>query len=88
MGIHEQRYAIRAQMHIMDGYSGHAYKKLLPGFFTRMRQWSHEIRIAHEDKGAKSRLGRFVSLNYRARTKEINVIIPEQLSAIRQPLNE
>jgi hypothetical protein len=37
---------------------------------------------------AKSNLGHVISLSYRARAKQFNLIIPEEFSTIRQPLNE
>lgn len=51
-----QRYDIRAQVHIIGGYSAHADQEGLVGFVTRMRHWPSEVRIVHGDAVAKQAL--------------------------------
>jgi metallo-beta-lactamase family protein len=51
-----QRYDIRAQVHIMGGYSAHADQNGLIGFVTRMRHWPSEVRVVHGDAVAKQAL--------------------------------
>ncbi|RMH85078.1 MBL fold metallo-hydrolase [Pseudomonas sp. AOB-7] len=51
-----QRYAIRAQVHTIGGYSAHADQNGLVGFVTRMRRWPSEVRIVHGEVSAKQQL--------------------------------
>jgi metallo-beta-lactamase family protein len=44
----EKRYAIRAQVHTIGGYSAHADQKGLLRFVTSMRQWPSQVRIVHD----------------------------------------
>lgn len=48
-----ERYAIRAQVETIGGYSAHADQQGLFNFVKGMKHKPHEIRLVHGDKGAK-----------------------------------
>jgi metallo-beta-lactamase family protein len=50
------RYPIRASVHTLGGYSGHADRKDLVNFVRHMRVKPREIRIVHGDAAAKTAL--------------------------------
>lgn len=54
--IDGQRYAIRAQVHTIGGYSAHADQQGLLGFVTRMRSWPSQVRIVHGESSASANL--------------------------------
>lgn len=58
MEMDGQRYAIRAQVHTIGGYSAHADQNGLIGFVTRMRRWPSEVRIVHGERTVKKRFAR------------------------------
>ncbi len=70
-----QRYDIRAQVHIMGGYSAHADQKGLIGFVTRMRQWPSQVRIVHGESGAKRALANALCSQYKSADKACEVLI-------------
>jgi len=53
-----ERYAIRAQVHQLSGYSAHADQQNLLNFVKRMRHKPGEIRIVHGDDQAKDTMAR------------------------------
>ncbi len=67
-----QRYAIRAGIHILGGYSAHADQKDLLHFIARMRSKPRQIRLVHGDVGAKEALAAAI----RQRHPEIDVLVP------------
>jgi metallo-beta-lactamase family protein len=74
--IDGQRYAIRAQVHIMGGYSAHADQKSLLAFVTRMRHRPKEVRIVHGDPQAKAQLAEQLQARYREKGDDLHVSIP------------
>ena len=72
-----QRYAIRAQVHSMGGYSAHADQNGLLGFVTRMRHWPSEVRIVHGDRAAKERFARVVTQAAAKKGHVVEVLIAE-----------
>lgn len=71
-----QRYAIRAQVHTMGGYSAHADQNGLVGFVTRMRHWPSEVRIVHGDPAVKQALADALRRGYSQRSRAVEVVIP------------
>lgn len=67
-----ERYAIRAGVHSLSGYSAHADRKNLLDFVRRMRRKPREIRIVHGDTAAKSALRE----GLREIVPEAEVVIP------------
>mgnify|MGYP003684715155 CR=1 FL=1 len=71
-----QRYDIRAQVHIMGGYSAHADQSGLVRFVTRMRHWPSEMRVVHGEPAAKEALARALKAHYLSQSREVDVQIP------------
>ena len=67
-----QRYAIRAGIHSLGGYSAHADQQDLLHFIARMRSKPRQIRLVHGDVGAKEALAAAI----RQRHPEIDVLVP------------
>jgi metallo-beta-lactamase family protein len=59
-----QRYAIRAQVHTIGGYSARADQKGLDEFVTRMRHWPSEVRIVDGEVAAKRTLADALNSRY------------------------
>lgn len=67
-----QRYAIRAGVHSLGGYSAHADQHDLLNFIGRMRRRPGQVRLVHGDAGAKQALAAAI----RQRHPAIEVSIP------------
>ena len=67
-----QRYAIRAGIHSLGGYSAHADQHDLLNFIGRMRRRPGQVRLVHGDAGAKQALAAAI----RQRHPAIEVSIP------------
>ncbi|MPT17408.1 MAG: MBL fold metallo-hydrolase [Pseudomonas sp.] len=70
-----QRYAIRAQVHTIGGYSAHADQKGLVGFVTRMRHWPSEVRIVHGDPASKLALANALASRYEQASRSARFLI-------------
>ncbi len=70
-----QRYAIRAQVHTIGGYSAHADQKGLVGFVTRMRHWPSEVRIVHGDPASKLALANALASRYEQASRSVRLLI-------------
>ena len=55
-----QRYAIRAGIHTLGGYSAHADQKDLLNFIGRMRNRPRQVRLVHGDAAAKEALAAWI----------------------------
>ena len=53
-----KRYAVRAQVHTLSGYSAHADQRNLIGFVRRMRVKPREIVLVHGEAQARRVLER------------------------------
>lgn len=67
-----ERYAIRAGVHTLGGYSAHADRNGLLGFVRRMRRKPREIRLVHGDEAAK----RVLQTDLREVCPKVDVLIP------------
>ncbi|WP_170307378.1 MBL fold metallo-hydrolase RNA specificity domain-containing protein [Pseudomonas fluvialis] len=70
------RYDIRAQVHIMGGYSAHADQAGLLKFVSGMRNKPGEIRIVHGEPDAKRELARMYRALYAQAGCPLNVVVP------------
>jgi metallo-beta-lactamase family protein len=75
--IDGQRYAIRAQVHTIGGYSAHADQKGLLAFVTRMRHWPQEVRIVHGDPQAKAQPAEQLQALYRGKSQALYAVVPQ-----------
>jgi metallo-beta-lactamase family protein len=75
------RYAIRAGVHVLGGYSAHADQGMLVNFVRRMRHQPAEIRLVHGSPAAKAAL--------KARLEQVcpqaRVLIPSPASSALSP---
>ncbi|MDH1535213.1 MBL fold metallo-hydrolase [Pseudomonas chengduensis] len=71
-----QRYAIRAQVHTIGGYSAHADQKGLVSFVTRMTHWPSEVRVVHGELEAKQQFTTVLQQRYDATDKTLKIVIP------------
>ena len=53
-----RRYAVKAKMHVLSGYSAHADQRNLVHFVERMRKRPKEVVLVHGERQAKEALGR------------------------------
>lgn len=70
-----QRYAMRAQVHTIGGYSAHADQIGLLGFVTRMRHWPSQVRIVHGDLIAKQALAQVIRARYEQVSRRCDLLI-------------
>jgi len=71
-----ERYAIKAGVHSLGGYSAHADQAGLVRFITGMRSWPTEVRLVHGDEGAKATLADLLREKAAERSHSLQVIIP------------
>ncbi|MFN3581945.1 MAG: MBL fold metallo-hydrolase RNA specificity domain-containing protein [Pseudomonas sp.] len=71
-----ERYAIRAGVHTLGGYSAHADQQGLVRFITGMRQWPQEVRLVHGDPQAKLMLASLLLEKSQQKGKALQVEIP------------
>lgn len=71
-----ERYAIRAGVHTLGGYSAHADQAGLLRFITGMQSWPHEVRLVHGDAGAKAALAEELSKLAQAASVRLDIVIP------------
>ena len=50
-----KRYAVRAGVHILSGYSAHADQRNLVNFVTRMRRPPRDVVLVHGERTARER---------------------------------
>lgn len=70
-----QRYAIRARVHTMGGYSAHADQNGLVRFITGMRHWPSEVRIVHGDPASKLALADALNSRYEQASCNASLLI-------------
>ena len=68
-----ERYAIRAGIETLGGYSAHADQRGLINFVTRMRHWPGEIRLVHGETTAKEQLASALQARYQARARAVTI---------------
>lgn len=71
-----ERYAIRAGVHTLGGYSAHADQAGLLRFITGMQSWPQEVRLVHGDAGSKVALAQELSKVAQAASKPLDIVIP------------
>lgn len=71
-----ERYAIRAGVASIGGYSAHADQDGLISFVTRMGEWPSEVRLVYGDTEAKRALARRLRSFYAEKNKPLRVVIP------------
>lgn len=72
-----ERYAIKAGVHTLGGYSAHADQKGLVSFITGMRHWPEEVRLVHGDDSAKAELADLLKAQAAKKGRALSVIIPQ-----------
>ncbi|SDU07940.1 MBL fold metallo-hydrolase RNA specificity domain-containing protein [Halopseudomonas salegens] len=75
--LDNERYDIRAQVHVLGGYSAHADRDGLVGFVTGMEHWPEQVRLVHGDPQAKQALAEQLREHAKRRGKALDVVIPE-----------
>lgn len=68
-----ERYAIRAGIETLGGYSAHADQRGLINFVTRMRHWPGEIRLVHGETTAKEQLASALQARYQAQARAVTI---------------
>jgi metallo-beta-lactamase family protein len=71
-----ERYAIKAGVHSLGGYSAHADQAGLIQFITGMRNWPTELRLVHGDEAAKATLADLLRKKAAERSHSLQVVIP------------
>jgi metallo-beta-lactamase family protein len=71
-----ERYAIKAGVHSLGGYSAHADQAGLIQFITGMRNWPTEVRLVHGDEAAKATLAALLRKKAAERSHSLQVVIP------------
>ena len=68
-----ERFAIRAGIHTVGGYSAHADQQGLVNFVTRMRHWPSEIRLVHGEANAKRELAKALRVRYASKHRQVEI---------------
>lgn len=68
-----ERFAIRAGIHSVGGYSAHADQQGLVNFVTRMRHWPSEIRLVHGEANAKRELAKALRVRYASKHRQVEI---------------
>ena len=71
-----ERYAIKAGVHSLGGYSAHADQAGLVQFITGMRYWPEEVRLVHGDVDAKAALAGLLKKRSGEQKKLLHIVIP------------
>lgn len=71
-----RRYAIRAKVESLGGYSAHADARDLLNFIRRMRRWPRQVRLVHGDREAKQALKEALETMAAQREVAMEVVIP------------
>lgn len=70
-----ERFAIKAGVTTVGGYSAHADQKELLSFVTDMQIWPTEIRLVHGEPSAKKTLGDALNRKYSLEDRELTLVI-------------
>lgn len=71
-----QRFAVRAGVSTVAGYSAHADQAGLLAFVRDMQRWPDEIRLVHGEVRAKRALGQALQQLYAASGRPLRLLIP------------
>jgi metallo-beta-lactamase family protein len=76
VSLEGERYAIRAGVASIGGYSAHADQDGLVNFVTRMREWPSEVRLVHGDNPARQALAQVLRERYTDQDRQVTIILP------------
>ncbi|MFK3800060.1 MBL fold metallo-hydrolase [Pseudomonas sp. NPDC088444] len=69
--LDKERYAIKAGVESLGGYSAHADQRELVDFVTGMSDWPSEIRLVHGQDLAKKKLEQVLQRQYASRSRQV-----------------
>lgn len=74
--LDRERFAIRAGVTTIGGYSAHADQQGLVDFVTSMSEWPAEVRLVHGEAQAKKALSNVLQRKYLLAKRNLEVVIP------------
>jgi len=80
-----ERFAIRAGITSIGGYSAHADQNGLVGFVTGMQRWPTEIRVVHGEQKAKEALAEQLQASYTQHNKPAVFISTGRVGDMTEP---